>query len=56
MKKALPLLAIGMTIAAGALAFMYNRDQQMLKALKAKNSSADVSGMTDSQKAVWAKL
>lgn len=55
-KKALPILAIGMTVVAGALAFLYNRDEQMLKTLKAKNPSADVSGMNDAQKKHWAKL
>ena len=55
-RKALPILAIGMTIAAGALAFFYNRDQQMLKAIKTKTPGVDVSGMTDAQKKAWAAL
>lgn len=53
-KKALPILAIVMTVAAGYLAFVYNRDEQMLKALKAKG--ADPSGMSEAGKKHWAKI
>lgn len=56
MKKALPILAVGMTVVAAFLAVQYNQRTQMLKAIKAKNAGADTSGMTEAQRAVWAKL
>jgi len=53
-KKALPIVAVGMTVAAAYLAFLYNRDEKMLKVLKA--NSAPTTGMTDAQLKHWEKL
>lgn len=54
-KKSLPIIAIGMTITAAYLAYLYNRDEQMLKTVKA-NGNASTQGMTDAQLKHWAKL
>ena len=54
-KKALPVIAVAMTVAAGALAYFYNRDEKMLKILKG-NTGANPTGMTDAQKKHWDSL
>lgn len=53
-KKALPVVAVGMTLVAAYLAIQFNQRNDMLKALKAKG--ADSSGMTDAQKKIWDKI
>lgn len=53
-KKALPIVAVAMTVAAAALAYLYNRDEKMLKILKANNGTT--TGMTPAQLEHWAKL
>ena len=53
-KKALPILAVVMTVAAAWVAYMYNRDENMLKTLKKNN--APTAGLTDAQLKHWNAL